>query len=72
MKKYDDNGNCIYEEYNNGNWWVKYKYNQNNNKIYEEYNDGYIYYPYGKQFYINYINCTRKEKIKRILNENRI
>jgi len=37
---YDDNGNEIYEEYDDGSW-VKYEYNDNGNIIYSEDSDGF-------------------------------
>ena len=65
--KHDERGNCIYTEDLVCDRWVKYKHDQNNKCIYIEWSNGEINYPYGKQYYKQYI---RREKLKRILNKN--
>ena len=66
-RKYNDKRLCIYEEDNDGNW-VKFKYNSNDKLICIEFSNGKIHIINRKEHYNQHI---RKQKIKRVLNENK-
>ena len=63
---YDTNGNEIYHEYSDGNWY-KQEYDSNNNIIYSEYSDGYWY----RREYDTNGNIIYWENSDGIINDNR-